>query len=206
MGKKYFFMIGLLVVFWLFASCCSWDYCKVDFEFTQEELYLLRDYKAGDIVYFQSNLGDIDTIGILNISEEKEKGGRCFISKPPFHGCNVKIEHLPFDKWAGTSQVESGERKITHQVLISISKFPLQKRTDYSIAFKGFVATGQSVFGKLTKECVIDGKTLSNYYKITHSYPERIDKADDIEIVYWTAKNGLTAYTSKSGETWFLIE
>lgn len=206
MEKKYFHIIGLLVIFGLFSGCVSWDYSKADFEFAQEEFHLLGAYKAGDTVYFQSNLGDIDTIKILNISEEKEKGNRCFISKPPFHGRNVKIEHLSFDKWAGTSQVESGERKITHQVLISISKFPLQKRTDYSIAFKGFVASGQSIFGELTKECIIDGKSLSNCYKITHSYPERIDKADDIEIVYWTTKNGLTAYTSKSGETWFLKE
>lgn len=206
MEKQYFKIIGLLVIFGLFSGCCSWNYDKADFEFTQKELHLLGVYNANDTIYFQSNLGDIDTITVLNISEEKEKGNKCFISKPPFHGRHIKIKHLPYDRWTGTSQVESGERKTTYQVLISISKFPLQKRTYYSIAFKGFVASGQSVFGEFKKECIIGGKTLSNCYKVTNSYPERIDKADDIEIVYWTSKNGLIAYTSKSGETWFLKE
>ena len=196
-------MLGIIL---LFSSCCSWDYDNKDFEFSDKELNLLRVYKINDTIYFQSNLGNIDTITVLKISEKKRNGSRCFISLPPSHDFDIVIMHLPFDRWTGINQDEGGEKEITYQYLISVSKKPLDKETYYLIEFKDFFALGQSIFSEFKKECIVGGKTLYDCYKIKHSYPERIENQDDIEFLYWTTKYGLTAYSSKSGETWFLIK
>jgi|SRR5690554_4272742 len=197
-------LIGLLVIIGFISGCCSWNYSKEDFEFTQKELALFGAYNIGDTIYFESNLGDIDTITVVEISEEKYEGNSCFISTPPYHNIGITIKHLPNDRWAGTSQSEGEEKKITYQSLISISKHPLAMRTDYSIHFKGFYTMGDSTLGSFQKECIVNGKIISDCYKVTHGYPERVTNPDDIEIVYCTAKYGLTAYTNKAGETWFL--
>ena len=44
--------------------------------------------------------------------------------------------------------------------------------------------------------------TLTNYYKLEHQYPERVSDSTDIEIIYWTNKEGLIAYKNKGGEIW----
>ncbi len=91
-----------------------------------------------------------------------------------------------------------------YQVLISVSKFPIKKEIRYSINFKSFTS-GDSIFEVAPQTYQVAGQNLENCYKINHGYPERIENPDDIEFLYWTIKYGLTAYTSKSGETWFLI-
>lgn len=190
----------------LVTGCCSWNYNKKDLEFTQKELNHLGPYKIGDTIYFESNLGDIDTITVLGISEEREEGSRCFISKPPYHNKGITIKHLPVDKWAGTNQVKGGERQITYQSLISISKSPIdsaRKTASYSINFKNF-STLENALSNPSKKITINGKTIADCYKITDGYPERVNQPNDVELIYWTDKYGLTAYTSKSGETWIV--
>lgn len=205
MNKIYFPRVGLMVIIGFISGCCSWDYNKEDFEFTQGELSLMGAYKVGDTLYFESNLGDIDTITVVKFSEERHEGSRCFIQTEPWHNRHITIRHQPDDKWVGTSQSEGEEEQIIYQSLISVSKSPLDsiKRTGYSISFKMFT-TLENALGSSPGEFIINEKIISDCYKVTHGYPERIVNPDDIELVYWTAKYGLTSYTSKAGETWLL--
>ncbi|MGV3612220.1 MAG: hypothetical protein ACO1N0_14770 [Fluviicola sp.] len=50
----------------------------------------------------------------------------------------------------------------------------------------------------------LNGKLFPGCFKVNHRYPERVIDSADIETVYWTAKYGLTGYSSKSGETWVI--
>lgn len=185
-------------------GCCSWGYEEKEFEFTQEEFNHFGPYKVGDTVYFESNLGNIDTIAVLQISEAKEEGSKCFISRAPSHHRTITIKHLPYNNWLGPTIIQEGKRKIYCQDIISISKYPLKKQTVYDISFKGFHTATDSVFNAFQPMCQVGRHRIENCYKITHSYPDRITQPDNIEVVYWTDKFGLTAYTSKSGETWLI--
>ena len=206
MKKMCFYIIGLLVITVISSGCCSWNYDKEDFEFTREELNLMGAYQLGDTIYFESNLGNVDTITVVEISEERHEGSKCFITTEPQHFKDIKIKHLPNDKWAGTSQSEGEEKKITYQSLISITKSPLdsiEKIANYGISYKRFTTLGNAL-DVSPKEVIINNKVISDCYKVEHGYPERVINPDDIETVYWTAKYGLTAYINKAGEIWVI--
>jgi hypothetical protein len=190
----------------LISSCCPKKYKKEDIEFTDKELQLLGNYKRGDMIFFESNIGNTDTIQIIEFYEERFEKTSCFMSRAPYHYRTIEIKHLPIDNWAKTSNIENRGKKIEYQELIAISKKPLNSRrnlANYSIEFKGFDAI-ENAFDSLPKEIIINDKKISECYKVAHFYPERVINPNDIEIVYWTAKYGLTAYSSKSGETWLI--
>ncbi|MBW7869159.1 MAG: hypothetical protein H3C31_12655 [Brumimicrobium sp.] len=208
MNKLCIRTVGLLVTIGFISGCCSWNYSKEDFEFTQNELALMGAYNIGDTIYFESNFGDIDTITVVEFSEERHKGSKCFISRKPSNYMAINISHLPsrITKYPSTKwTTDKNGKDVTYQSLISISKSPLDsiKKTEYVISFKGFT-TLENIFENSPNEFIINGKTLSNCYKVTHGYPERVTNPDDIETVYWTPKYGLTAYTNKVGETWVI--
>jgi len=205
----YKFYLLLVITTVTVSSCCTLDYDKEDFEFSKKELKFLGNYQIGDTIYFESNLSDVDTITVVGFSEERYEGSKCFISRAPLNYMSINIIHLPLriNKFPSTKwTIDENGNDITSQILISISKSPLHSIdgiASYVISYKGFT-TLVNALGEFQKECIINDKTLSDCYKITHGYPERIVNPNDIEIVYWTAKYGLTAYTSKSGETWFI--
>src|SRR5690554_342488 len=145
MNKLGFYTIGLFAIIGFISGCCSWNYSKEDFEFTQKELNLMGGYKVGDIIYFESNLDNMDTITVIEFLEEKHEGSTCFISRGPSNYKAIKVKYLPNDKWAGTSQSEGKEKKTTYQSIISVKKDPLEQKTDYSIRFKGFTTLGNAL-------------------------------------------------------------
>lgn len=195
-------------MFFLMSSCCEWKYPKEDFEFTENELKLLGPYKVNDTIYFESNLGDIDTITILHFEEVRhEKGGSCiFPTAGPYHYIQIFVKHLPIDNYTGTTQNEGEEMKVTYQMFVSIGKAPfdsINKNAGYHISFKNFISD-ENVFKSHPQNFTLNKKSILDCYNVFHGYPERVINPNDIEIVYWTAKYGLTAYSSKSGETWLI--
>lgn len=204
MNKYFSALIASIIIAGCTDGCCSWDYKEEDFEFNAVELSFMDAYATGDTLYFESNTGDVDTITILEISEERQERRSCFISRAPSHHKSIMMKHLPTDTWAGTTLLENGEKRINYQSLISIAKRPLELSTKYRIIFKDFTAFLNSGFIDFQKESTINEKVISDCYIIPHSYPERIENPTDVELVYWTVKHGLTAYKDKSGETWLL--
>jgi len=183
------------------SSCCSWGYNEEDFVFTQQESERFGPYKIGDTIYFGSNTGDLDTITIVGIEESQRTGRKCFSRRAPANSKRITIKHLPMDYWHG-STIKPGEHpEIIYQRVFSIVKLPLKKETHYSVSFKSFIFM-DTTLGEFYKQLTINGRLITDSYRLKHTYPERILKPDDIETVYWTDKNGLTAYTNKSGETW----
>jgi hypothetical protein len=191
----------------LVYSCCPNKFNMKDIEFTDKELQLLGNYIIGDTISFESNLGDIDTITIVEIYEERHEGGNsCFFpTVGPYQIKQILVKHLPNDKYAVNSQNLEEKMRIIYQPIISTSKSPLNsiKKAGYTIDFKNFTSFDNTL-GDSSKEFFINEKIIKNCNRLTHSYPERVINQNDIEIVYWTAKYGLTAYSSKSGETWLI--
>jgi hypothetical protein len=117
----------------------------------------------------------------------------------------VTIKHLPQDNWHGTSQdmIKGGKIEIDYQGLLWITKLPIEKTIKYSIDFKDFHSSSDSVIGEFhTEALAINNITLTNYYKVKHGYPDRVTDPANIEFIYWTDKEGLIAYQNKGGVIW----
>ena len=186
----------------MFSGCCTYDRNK--FEFSINEQTFFDKYKIGDTIYFQSNLGDVDTIAIIGIDSEKYENCSGFSHKP-INSKWIMIKHLPVDKWNGTLLEETNgfEARINFQWLLAISKYPTDKKTEYQINFKDFHSKPDTVIGIFDKDTLIlNDLKLFNYFKVNREKSDKTGKPEDIETVYWTGEYGLTAYESKNGEIW----
>ena len=184
------------------SSCCSYDRNK--FEFSIKERTHFNKYRIGDTIYFQSNFGDVDTIAIIGIDSERYENCNGFSHKP-INAKWIMIKHLPVDKWSGTSQIKTNgsQPSINFQWLLSISKYPTDKKTEYQINFKDFHSNPDTIIGIFNKDTlVLNDIKLSNYFKLNKVASEKSAEPQDIETIYWTDKYGLTAYVSKNGEIW----
>jgi len=195
--------ITIAILTFLISSCCYYD--KNDFDFNSDELRHFSNYKIGDTIYFQSNLGDMDTITVVDFKTEQNKNYGGFMAPKPSNGEWVQIKHLPIDNWHGTSQdmTKDGKIEIVYQALFWLSKYPADKKTEYSITFKDFYSSSYSNIGEFHKDTLLlNDLKINNYYIVQHNYPERIKESENIETVYWTDQYGLTGYKNKNGETW----
>jgi hypothetical protein len=199
-------LIALTLLTALFSACCSYD--QKDFDFTSEELAFASSFHVGDTIYYESNLHDIDTLLILDTLTEQTKGCGWFIAPRPSNIKSIVIKHLPIDIWHGTTTTsENGkaETKINYQTILSVCKYPVDKKLEFVIDFKNFNSIRNSSLGEFHSDTILlNGKTFSNYFLVKHSYPERVKNSTDIEYLYWTVQDGLVAYQNKSGELWTL--
>lgn len=192
----------LLNVLFIIPCQNSNNYDKNDFDFNQTDLAHLNSYKQGDTIYFENQLGKFDTILVKNI--DKDQIRQAGTTKLVENRIWVSIEHLPRDKWHGIMENIKGKIEIDYQHIIGISKFPQTKITEYSFHFKDFYPTvGIRTMGEYHSEAItINKKRIENYYIIRHGNPRRITEPYNIEILYWTDKDGLTAYKNKNGDWW----
>lgn len=183
---------------------CITRYSPEEMEFTADELSVFAEYNQGDTIFYQSNLGDIDTITILNYDGEiSDIKSSTFTSPMAMNTKWLKIKHLPIDRWHGLHGLDNPE--IVYQNLISINKNPEDKSMDYAVSFKNFYSISDDTIGTLKSDTLrLNDLVLENYFIINHSYPERIKKEKDIAFLYWTNEKGLVGYTSKDGEIWTL--
>ena len=197
--RRYMFIILAIFI----SGCCSYD--KKDFEFNDEELRHFNNYLVGDTIYFQSNLGDIDTITIVGFGTERNENCGGFMAPRPVNGKWVQVKHLPIDKWFGTSQdmTTGGKMDTVYQELFWISKHPTEKAVNFAVGFKNFQSNFDTIIGEFHINTIkLNDLQVSDYYVVKHGYPERITEPKNIETIYWTDKFGLTAYRSKDGEIW----
>jgi hypothetical protein len=194
---------AIIIITFTISSCCSYE--KEDLDFNAGELKHFSYYKVGDTIYYRSNLGDVDTITVVAFDAELNKSCGGLMAPRPYNVRWIRIKHLPIDKWHGTAQnsTPGSKTEIVYQELFSVSKYPLDKRTEYSISFKDFFSASDSTIGEFHRDTIIiNNLKVSNYYIARHHYPERVVQPKDVEIVYWTDRMGLTAYQSKDGEIW----
>jgi len=193
----------IIILTLIITGCCSID--PKDIEFNNSELAHFSEYQKEDTIYFKSNLGNIDTITIVGYESEKYDQCGGFMARLPQNTKWIKIKHLPIDKWHGTTQdmTNGGEIEIDYQGLLWITKYPISKTTEYSINFKDFHSSQNEQIGAFyTDTLTLNNIILTNYYIVKHGYPERVTEPENVETVYWTNANGLTAYKNKNGELW----
>ncbi len=200
---RYLFWMLLAIFFYFTPGCCSKRYDSQYFNFTSAERQHFAPYRLKDTIYFESESGDIDTIQVIKINTEVHEGKSCFVSRAPQNSKGVVIKHLPVDHWHSMDVSPGASGQPEYQTLISLDKYPLRKKRDYSIGFRNFYAR-LSTLDTLLKTYQINGHTLTQCYKIAHSYPDRVQNPQDIQWIYWTKQYGLTAYTNKKNETWVI--
>jgi len=191
----------IIILTALFTSCCSYN--SKDFDFNADNLRHFSSFKQGDTIFYESSAHDIDTILIVGFGTKQNKNCGSFMAQRPINEKWIEIMHLPIDRWHGTTQDGNKPKRIDYQKLFWISKSPTDKTTEYKIDFKDFHSSFDTVIGEYhTDALILNNKKISNYYLVSHAYPERIIDSKNIECVYWTEMEGLVAYKNKAGEIW----
>ena len=194
-----------LIIF--LSGCINYDYSKKDFEFNKQDNDFFSAYNIGDTLYFKSNKNNIDIFTVIGFGMEQRKANGGLMNVFPINTKWIKIKHLPIDKWASVS-IETPNNKVdtNYQGLFWITKKPTFKNvTSYSIDFKDFYTNPatDSVIGEFHTDTIkLNDRLITDYYVIHHGYPDRVIDSNNIEVVYWTKANGLTAYKNKGGEVW----
>lgn len=195
--------ITITILSIIIISCCSTNDKK--FEFNNNESRFLSCYQVNDTIFFQNIDNDIDSFTILKI--DSAKGEHCYgfiAPRPTGKSCWVTIKHLPNDKWHRvTINGNTGDTtSIDYRNLIFITKDPENNKTYTNFEFKNFIASDQILNIPKTDTITINNKAITNYYKINHSYPDRVKDSLDIKTIIWTEKLGLIAYQIKNGDWW----
>lgn len=199
MTRLIIYIIAIVFIY----SCISYD--KKDFDFNSNDLRPLSSFKQGDTIYYENVTGDLEKILIYKIDSIQEKNHGGLMAPKPSNYLYVAIKHLPNEiDWTGTSKDgTTGVTEIDYQNIITIDKDPLEKKISYSVHFKDFYTGFDLIIKKIRKDTVnINGKNITNFYEINHGYPERVTEPTNIELVYWTDKDGLVAYKNKRGDWW----
>jgi hypothetical protein len=191
----------------LLSGCLNEDYSKKDFEFSKVENEFFAAYHVGDTIYFKSNKNNVDIFTVIGFGIEQRRASGGLMNVFPINTKWIKIKHLPVDNWAQVSIETSNNKADTnYQGLFWITKKPTFKNiTSYSIDFKDFYtnpATDSAIGEFHTDTIKVNDHLITDYYIVRHGYPNRVIDSSNIEVVYWTKANGLTAYKNKGGEVW----
>lgn len=167
----------------LLVSCHDCDF-KID----KNVLRDFNSYDVGQIIYFQSDQGDLDTIKISGIDSYEV----CHSFMVEDHKVlDLKIEHLPYNKWNFGNYFVEKPDSIVNQSLISIDKRGREVQNGYykSMSYRDFSAEINIEFSEIEK---ID--TIKNISK----------NVGEIQKVYWSNRNGLVGYQMVDGEIYKL--
>jgi len=188
-----------IIILLLISACCSNEYNTSDMYFSEDELALVNSFLVENIIYYKSNLGNIETIKITSIESELIEGGDCFISREPSNHKFVLAEHLPIDIYSG-KQFELVNGKVTtysvkNQEILTVSKYPIEKRNNYIINFKDFYFDTDSIQNYF----FTDFKLKENYYNNVYVFTNNDSVSTNILLL--SNKNGVLAYGNEK-EIW----
>ena len=195
--RSYTTIWGLIVLF----GCCKQRYTSADIEFSQVELSYFDPFTTGDTLFFENGLGSFIAFEIG--AEEKARYDHCDHLIQGRH-LNSKLRRVSFLPGSSQSSKREGGRFWNDQSILQITKYPNEKTTEYLVEIMDFFSSSIDSLGTLNQDSLNlnNGKVISNYYKIPHSYPERVTEPFHIEYAYWTKEDGLVAYQNKDGEVW----
>lgn len=182
--KKLIFIFILLI---LVSSCCDFDF-HIPTKYTTE----MNSFEKGDTIYFESNLKDFDTIRITGIDSKEECG--TFGMVAPYSDLNLRIEHLPKNKWNDgiTVSNQNGEKTMLNQSLISIRKSAGNidsEKPEVWIHYRDFWAElSVSTYDSIEVITLLDNETDKNI--------------DSIDEIYWSNQIGITGYRKRDGQVY----
>lgn len=188
--------IYLFLIFGMFFISC-----KVDETIEEKYRQPFSHYSIGDTIFFKNNTKGLDTIRIASIDSFSTSGG---LSSPPFKVINLKIEHLPINKWY-SYLISDGTNTKLDTILtdfIHLYKYDHwnKKHDKYymHVQYRDF-------YGVLDVNKIHKNKI--DTIKPKKLYGDRANELDEEAIieVYWSLNNGLIGYKKNNGEVYKLF-
>jgi len=195
MSKKNLY---LLVLSSLLVSCGST--CKIP-----GADYRLIPYAGEEILVFESNRGEVDTIFL-------EGTGRTISPTDPLDLFPTRLEHFYIlNKHSDPSPPDGIHRYLDGHILVEISADE-NKDTRLRIDFNAKDARfyGDSWFSKSESErmprmeLVIHGIKYPDVILFTDSEKNYSDRSNFVDKLYWSMRDGIVRYDKKNNETWVL--
>lgn len=187
--------IGFILLLLMFNSCdLSVD--ESEFSFSKEVTAFFSAYKEKQIIVFKNdNNEEIDSLFIsyLDTTMKKEKG---YIMAQRAH-FTVKIKQV--------FSIQNMNDNSDIMFLLMSKDIQDSNRIELMLRYKKFYSSIDyedlhSINGVIPDLPI----SVDNYYTFKPDYPERVKKEDDIKLVYWTEKYGLTAYLTKGNTLWYI--
>jgi hypothetical protein len=196
------------IIILLFLSSCYWDAFPIEkYQIDNSFRDLIRPYKVGDTLIFQSSQNEIDSFLISKIDSSLNNRKGHFINARNTKTISVYYRQIPIDRWAH-SRIEMGsnnahEKKITEDAtLIDIVRYPDDETTDLRFNLKIFYGCGIKDSLLLhTDTMVIAGRKFTNYYKIEYC-AEDVQGPTSIQVAYSNVDKGIVAYQYSNGVWW----
>ncbi len=189
-NNVYFFL--LFVIFF--------NSCKIDETIEKKYRQPFSHYSIGDTIFFKNNTNSFDTIRITSIDSFSNNGS---LSSPPLKFINLKIEHLPINKWYDglTSDKSNTKLDTIHTNFIHLYKDQhLSKKDDkygISVNYRNFN-------GKLDIEEILKNKF--DTIKPRTRYAKRLLNEESVIEIYWSYDKGMIGYKKNNGEVYHLVE
>ena len=195
---------SIIIILTIFLSGCFTYLDKKLFKFDNTDFQHIQAYKPGDSLFFENKQNEVDSFLILDYESEERGQKQGFISTKPESDYWVCITQLDRDKLNGFDRQKTINGKVTnYQWLVSFIKYPPSQTIYYDFSFMTFYTQQNSIFGTFHSDTLmINKKAITNYYSISHGYPDRLNDPKDIEQLLWTDNDGLVAYKFKSGLWW----
>jgi hypothetical protein len=196
MNKGIFLSIFLAL---LISSCgiitnSVQDSC-IRLRFKERDLFWVNPYKVNDILVFQSNRNNTDSLKIVNKEFTKPKDSReCnwFVSLYLSESVRLDYQFFHDKKWTEQKNLlylEKRPKKEGNELILRA--FQLEY-------FNPNLQTGSTFLKKLNVQ-------VTDCYIFEHDKARVLDSRMGITKFYWSKSLGLIKYESKDGETWELI-
>ncbi|PWL38717.1 hypothetical protein DKG77_10745 [Flagellimonas aquimarina] len=175
--------ILLLLILTQLISCHN-----CDFEIDKNLIEDFNSYEKGQIIYFESNQADLDTIEISGTASYEVCHS---LTVQDYKISDIRIEHLPKNKWKSSSPKWANDKR---------------KITDNNQSILNVDMRFESDGPKYTKW--IEFRDFAGEIKVKNSIEEIIDtilmdsKQAEITQVYWSNKNGLVGYKKFDGQVY----
>lgn len=174
--------------------------CSYDFSVPNAYRQFLKNYQVGDVIYFESNWGDLDTMRIARFDSTERCSGLMVAPEKSFQ---FEIHHLPNNNWTGgTEHSQNGRSNILNQDLIILSKDLEQKDScTLYFSYRDFSGTLRDISRKV-KDPLFSDLGVSEYWvipKINYSSDTAIPDTV-IHRIFWSEEYGLTGYAYSTGE------
>lgn len=178
--------------------------CKIDETIEKKYRQPFSHYSIGDTIFFKNNTNSFDTIRITSIDSFSNNGGH---SSPPFKMINLKIEHLPINKWYNylTSDETNTKLDTIHTDLIHLFKDQSwNKKNDkyhLHISYQDFSGILSDDFFQNKKmiDTILTERGRASFSRIKL-------KEESIVEVYWSYNKGMIGYKKLNGNVYELVD
>lgn len=192
----------VIIIFIFGISSCT--YSDKDFNMNETDLSFLNAFKKGDTLCYENSKMEFEKFLVLGLDSNQKKEYGTLMAKPAFNEFSVNIKHLGKSIFQNSLQKLNSENFDTiAKPIFIITKYPQNKETSYFFAFNHFYSNKSAGIGELHKDTIINKLKIESYYILRESSIYSSDTSrNEIDLLYWTQKDGMVAYKQKNGTYW----